>query len=484
MFRLDGTPVASASEPTPTRILGPDSAEHDAEELWTAALGVLRRAVAALPDPRAVRGIAVASIGEAGVLLGADGAALAPIIAWYDTRTTAELEWLLTEVGFEALHRTTGLCADPTFTLAKLLWYRRQHPELLAAAQAWLNVGDYLAWRICGERATDVSLASRTMLLDLERRSWRKHSWMQRSCRATFFHGSNPTAVGSAPSRPRSPRRPVFPRLRGRRRCSRPCLRHDGRGCRCRWRPLDSLGTAEALTLVRDRPIDDPAIGWDGFDQGAFDAGHPLYYVFGGLPTAAASVEWVRGLHGGVDHATLIAEAEKAEGAADSVLFLPHLRLGSPPFPDPVGRGAFLGISSTTDRGVLFRAVLEGIALDGGNMLKAMLHHLGNGAPERIVTIGGSTRNRLLMALKASVFGQELEVVDLPDATCLGAALLGGLAAGLFRDLEEARRGLRLPARIIAPDPRWTDSYRLKRQTTYAAAYAALRPLHARLLDD
>ena len=133
---------------------------------------------------------------------------------------------------------------------------------------------------------------------------------------------------------------------------------------------------------------------------------------------------------------------------------------------------------------MLFRAVLEGIALDGGNMLKAMLRHLGNGAPERIVTIGGSTRNRLLMTLKASVFGQELEVVDLPDATCLGAALLGGLAAGLFRDLEEARRGLRLPVRIIPPDPRWTESHRLKRQTAYAAAYAALRPLHARLLDD
>ena len=79
---------------------------------------------------------------------------------------------------------------------------------------------------------------------------------------------------------------------------------------------LDSLGTAEALTMVRDRPLDDSAVGWDGFNQGAFDAGRPLYYVFGGLPTAAASVEWFRGLHGGVDHATLIAEAEAAGGEA------------------------------------------------------------------------------------------------------------------------------------------------------------------------
>jgi xylulokinase len=248
---------------------------------------------------------------------------------------------------------------------------------------------------------------------------------------------------------------------------------------------LDSIGTAEALTLVCDEPLSDAAIGWDGFNQGAFDAGRPLYYLFGGLPTAAASVEWFRAAHGGTDHATLIAEAEAAEAAeaAEQVLFLPHLRLGSPPFPDPLGRGAFLGLSSTTSRGALFRSVLEGIALDGGNMLKAMRRHLGGSPPERFLVIGGSTRNRLLMRLKASVYGATMGVVDLPDATCLGAALLGGLAAGLFRDLDEARAGLRLTVRSVEPDPRWSDAHRERRQATYAAAYAALRPLHARLLD-
>jgi xylulokinase len=162
---------------------------------------------------------------------------------------------------------------------------------------------------------------------------------------------------------------------------------------------------------------------------------------------------------------------------------LPHLRLGSPPFPDPVGRGAFLGISSGTSRGTLFRAVLEGIALDGGNMLKAMLNHLGGQPPDRILAIGGSTRNQLLMRLKASVYGSTLAVMDLADTTCLGAALLGGLAAGVFQDIEDARRDLRVPVGIVEPDPYWTEDYRQRRQATYAAAYAALRPLHARLLD-
>ena len=484
IFALDGTLVAGAAESTPTRLLGPDQAELDAEGLWEAIVTALRRVVAELPAPEAVRGIAVASVGEAGVLLGAGGRALAPIIAWYDTRTTGELEWLLGAVGFEPLHRATGLCADPTFSLLKLLWYRRQQPELFAQAEWWLNVGDYLAWRLCGERATDLSLASRTLLLDLERREWA--SWILDAAElpAALLPPLRPSGSAIGTIRPEIAAATGLPAD-----CVIGVGGHDhvcgmlAAGADAPGVLLDSLGTAEALTMVRDRPLDDSAVGWDGFHQGAFDAGRPLYYVFGGLPTAAASVEWFRSLHGGVDHATLIGEAEAAPTEAASVLFLPHLRLGSPPFPDPVARGAFLGISSATSRGTLFRALLEGIALDGGNMLKVMLRHLGAGLPERILAIGGSTRNPLLMRLKASVYGAPVAVMDLADTTCLGAALLGGMAAGLFPDIDEARRALRVPVRVVDPDPAWDEGHRQRRQATYAAAYAALRPLHGRLLD-
>ena len=117
----------------------------------------------------------------------------------------------------------------------------------------------------------------------------------------------------------------------------------------------------------------------------------PLYYVFGGLPTAAAAVEWFRSLYPGADHATLIAEAESTVND-DGVMFLPHLRLGSPPFPDPVARGAFLGISSSASRGRLFRAVLEGIALDGANMLDSMLRVLAAQPPAEFWRSAGAPR--------------------------------------------------------------------------------------------
>ncbi len=129
---------------------------------------------------------------------------------------------------------------------------------------------------------------------------------------------------------------------------------------------MDSMGTAEALTLMLDRPSATTALADAGLNQGMLRVDEPVYYVFGGLPTSAAAVEWFRGLMGGADHEVLVAEAKAVPPGADGLLFLPHLRLGSPPFPDPIARGAFLGLADTTGRAALYRAVLEGLAADAG----------------------------------------------------------------------------------------------------------------------
>jgi xylulokinase len=88
------------------------------------------------------------------------------------------------------------------------------------------------------------------------------------------------------------------------------------------------------------------------------------------------------------------------------------------------------------------------------------------------------------MRLKAAAYGAPVAVLALPDTTCLGAALLGGLAAGVFTSLDDARSRIDVPARVVPPEAdRDGGPRRLERQAVYAAAYAALRPLHARLLD-
>ena len=122
------------------------------------------------------------------------------------------------------------------------------------------------------------------------------------------------------------------------------------------------------------------------------------------------------------DHATLTAEAEQVPAGSLGVSFCPFLRLANPPYNDPKARGAFLGLSTDVQRGTLFRAVLEGIALDTRNGLEPLLVHTGVGKLEEIYAIGGSTRNRLLMQIKASVLNQPIHVMSIEESTALGGS--------------------------------------------------------------
>jgi xylulokinase len=153
--------------------------------------------------------------------------------------------------------------------------------------------------------------------------------------------------------------------------------------------------------------------------------------------------------------------------------FLPQLRGGDQPYPNPHARGAFIGISGDSSPGALFRSVLEGLCL----YTRLELDHLsaikGVAPITRIRVIGGGTRNDLLMKIKASVYGRPLEVTPLSEATCLSAAILGGLGAGIFASVPEAlnqmAEGLG-QRQIVEPDPEWAARY----EELYRAVYAHL----------
>ena len=167
-----GRILAEASLPTPTRFPRPGWAEHDPQELWQTVRDVLRSLTRTLGPSRPVAGLAVASVGEAGVLVGRDGKELGPVIAWYCGRTIAEGEAMRAKLGDDYVFAVSGVTATHTFGLGKLLWWRRNHPEILVRARYWLSMADWVALRLTGEARTDFTLASRTNALDIRRLSW------------------------------------------------------------------------------------------------------------------------------------------------------------------------------------------------------------------------------------------------------------------------------------------------------------------------
>ncbi|MDQ4128557.1 MAG: FGGY family carbohydrate kinase, partial [Actinomycetota bacterium] len=171
-FDRSGRAAARASSPTPTRYPRPGRAHHDAEELWASFAKTLRGVTDQLDDPRRVAGIAVASFAEAAVPLDAQGRPTQDVIAWFDGRSRPQAERLGRDFGGDRLFALTGLSLQPIFGLCKVLWLKENEPDAFARTATWLNVADYMAFRLSGVPATDYSLASRTLALDLHRLEW------------------------------------------------------------------------------------------------------------------------------------------------------------------------------------------------------------------------------------------------------------------------------------------------------------------------
>jgi xylulokinase len=478
-----GRTVACVGRPTPTISRGPGQAEYEPDALWQTVCDALRELAARVPAGGAVLGIACASMGEACVLFDAAGAPLANAITWFDRRTEAVTATLEGALGQARAFRIAGIPLDPTLTLPKLLWHRQTDPQAFGRARHMLNLADWIAYRLCGEAATDPSLASRTLCLDMAARDWSAEildvaGLDRRLLPPIVPSGTRLGAVRAAVlAETGLPGRPVVG-VGG----------HDhvvGGFAAGAGRPgvlLDSMGTAEALFQTVAQPVLTEASRPLGFWQGIVGLHRPFAYFGAGINSSGGTVEWFRHLLGGTGAAepardALIAAAAATPPGAHGTAFLPHLAYGTPPHGDLASRGAFVGLTTGTDRGAMFRAVLEGLALEARLSVAAMAALPGAGRPEEIRAIGGNTRNTLFLQIKAAAYGRPLTVIDEPEATALGAALLGGLAAGVWPDMDAAQRMIAQPRHRVEPDPAWVARYDELFCSVHRHFYTSVAPL-------
>lgn len=477
LFDPTGATVAQASVRTPTHYPRPNWAYFDPEETWGAVVQGLR-SVTHQVDATRIAGMAVASYGETGVPLDAHGQPLYEAIAWFDGRTAAQAAWLEEQIGQERLFAITGSAVQPIFTLCKLLWLRDNEPDVLARTRRWLNMADYIAYRLCGVPAADLSLASRMLCMDLHQRQWAT------DLIATV--GIDPSIL--APLQLSGTRLgPVLPEVAAvtglPTRAQVAVGGHDhivgalALGVTSVGDMLNSIGTAEAIFLPVEQPVTDSNFGRQGYSQGVNAAGK--YYLLGGLYTSGACVDWFReSCGGGADYATLIAEAEQVAAGSLGAFFIPHMRLANSPHVDSMARGAFIGLHTDMKRGALFRALIEGLAYEVRYSLEPLLSYINLPQLRKVYVAGGGAYNNLYTRIKASIFDHPLTVVSVKESTALGAAVLGGVGAGLYPDLPTALAQLRFAQETIEPVAADAAFYDAAYHAVYENFYAALRPLH------
>ncbi|MGL4648879.1 MAG: FGGY-family carbohydrate kinase, partial [Caldilineaceae bacterium] len=350
-------------------------------ELWETTAAVLRDATAQVEQPGRIAGIGMASVGESGVLIDAQGNELYDAIAWYDVRSEPQGEQVEQVLGAERVHAITGLAPQAIFGICKLLWIQQQEPERFGRAVRYLHVADYISWKLSGEAATDFSLASRTLALDLHGLCWSEE----------ILKGMGlPTEIFAPLRRGGELLGRVLPEAAAATGLPEGAAvavgGHDhlcgalAIGAAKPGALLDSVGTAEAVLLTIERPLAGARVAAEGYEQGVHVA--PGYYGMGAYRTAGVCIDWFRTTcAGGADYATLTAEAAEAPLGSLGVRFMPHMRLPHSPSNDPRSRGLFMGLSTDVTRGMMFRAILEGLAFETRNVLEPLLRYAGVARP-------------------------------------------------------------------------------------------------------
>jgi xylulokinase len=245
---------------------------------------------------------------------------------------------------------------------------------------------------------------------------------------------------------------------------------------------LDSMGTAECLLVALDQPLDIREMGRQGYTQGAH--ARDGFYTYGGLYTSGICYDWIREVASpGMSHDELLRQAAAVPPGSLGATFVPHLRLSNTPHMDSRARAAFIGLTSDVTTAALVRSVLEGVAYEGRATIEPLLEYAKLPPPRDISVIGGTARNQLLLEIKASIMNTRLHVLETEEASALGAAMLGGIAAGVYSSVDDAVESIERRDHIVEPIVEAIDIYDTVYNDVYRHLYEALRPFNHRFAE-
>ncbi len=468
-----GAVLARAQAEYPFATPRPGWAEQDPEQWWRASQAVFTQLLAGAGRPA---GIGLSGQMHGLVALDSADRVVRPAILWNDQRTAAECEEIERTVGAERLIELTGNRALPGFTAPKLLWMRRHEPDLWRRVKTVMLPKDYVRLRLCGERATDATDASGTLLLDVAGRRWSEQMLEALELDETMLPPvlespvvSGVVSSGSADGADDG-RLAGVPVAAGAGDQASGAL---GVGV-LRPGPLSVvLGTSGVVFAACEQFVADRQARLHAFCH----ASPQTWHVMGVMLSAAGSLGWARDvLAPGTTFDELLHGAAAWPPGAEGLTFLPYLAGERTPHADPDARGAFVGLGLRHDRGALVRSVLEGVAFGLRDSLDLVT---GLGLPASLGRIsGGGARSELWLRIVASVLELELEHVAVEEGAAFGAAILGGVAGEVFDDVPSALDATIKPRGRVQPVSEWIEPYREQRER-FRALYPALKAVPA-----
>lgn len=471
-----GRVVASATQAHSSSAPHPLWSEQQPRDWYDGAVVAIRAALVAAGAVGS-RVVAVGLTGQMHGMVALDerGEVVRPAILWNDQRTAAECDEIRARVGRSRLIAISGNDALTGFTAPKILWTRQREPDVYARIRHILLPKDYLRYRLTGEYAMDKADGSGTLLFDLARRDWSAEllaaleippEWLPPT-----FEGPQVTGTLSAEAAAATGLRAGTPVVAG---GGDQAAQAVGVGAVTPGALALTLGTSGVLFATTDTPVIEPEGRLHAFCHAVPDKWH----LMGVMLSAAGSFQWLHDtLAPDASFDALVAEAATAPAGSGGLLFLPYLTGERTPYPDPLARGGWIGLTARHTRAHMIRATLEGVAFGMRDIL-ALMRDAGLAVPSRARLSGGGARSALWRDILASVLRIDLDLPAVTEGAAYGAALLAGVGAGVWADVAEATSTL---ATVGHTTPVATDvSVYDELYAQYHALYATLAPtMHA-----
>jgi xylulokinase len=483
LFTTEGTLVGSATAPYGTRYFNNNWSEQAPEDWWNAVCASTRSLVQGV-DVKELAAICFSGQMMGCLCVDAEGRPLRPAILYSDQRAVEECAAILKQIDAAEFYRITGHRASPSYSVEKLMWVKNHEPEVYRKTHKMLHAKDYLNFRLTGVMATDYSDASGTNVLDLN-----AMGWSEKIVRITGIDGEKLPAIKASTdvvgaltaSAARSLGLPA----------GIPVVAGGGDGV-CAGVGVGSvkpgitynyLGSSSWIATTTEKPIYDDEMRTFVWAHAVPGYVHPC----GTMQTAGGAYAWLKNEICSLEKAfaaelganpyeLMNREIEKSPPGANGLVFLPYLLGERSPRWNPDAKGALIGLTLAHTRADVLRSVMEGVTLN----LSIILDIFRGQIPIREITvIGGGAKGEVWRKIMADVYQAEiLKPNYLEEATSIGAAIIGGVGCGAFKDFDVASRFIEITART-RPDPGLASVYQ-ESKSLLNDSYDALESLFPR----
>lgn len=477
VFDQDGRCLSKAYRDYPVR-RSVGGHEADITGIMHGVYEVLAEMGRQYPD---IAGIGVTSFGETFVMTDAAGRPLHAAMLYTDPRGKEECALLAERIGEKKIAHITGLRAHEMYSLPKMMWIKKEMPDIYGQAEHIFLMEDYVVFHLTGRAQIDYSLATRTMAFDIQKLTWSQEMFEAAGINSSLMSEPVPTGTDAGKLTKEAAEKTGLSE-----ETHIVSVSHDqvaaavGAGAFDSSVAVDGAGTVECLTPIFDG-MPDVDVMYNGYFSIVPYVEPGKYVAYAFSYTGGALMQWCvdtmakkEAELAGQEGVSVNEYLEKRSESPTGLLVLPHFAGAATPYMDTGSKGAVIGLTTSTTAADIYRACMEGVVYEM-YLNKRALEHSGM-CFTKIHATGGGAHSAEWMQMKADMLNVPITALKTADAGTVGSAMMTGIAVGMFRDLKDAAGHMVEKTKTYRPRPGMHEKY-MELFERYEQVYKAVRPL-------